>query len=422
MIVSDSFQNSTLPIGFTYLDLDKTTDVRIYCNTYDDNGIVKLNLSGWGNTLVYAAQSNWLDILSIKNPDFQWGSFSTKDINASVPIQQATKQVTFSEPFTTPPMVIVWLNELEISSASVTNSSSQSWRINASVSNITSDQFALTINTWADTYLYSAASSWIAYSANSTVFASGTFSTQSVRSWQDTQLHNEQTVAFSEPFKGIPHVTAALTELDFGTAANLRISLNVTNVTNSGLTWHLDSWDDSIFFTASGSYLAWYPTGDPTPSSITVGVSIGCSILAILVVVAVTLYRCRSCHNPRAGRRRFHKLRPAADQILDMSNIPRTVVDEALQHPFQLARRPLDNTTGRLHDQSVVQPVIHPVIQTCSNSDSTTTVTPHSTESRLGLLLDAVGVELSLLCQQRIGSNSTRPAKGELPPPYVVMN
>ena len=48
----------------------------------------------------------------------------------------------------------------------------------------------------------------------------------------------------------------AINSLDFGHWANLRIWVLAENVTPTGLTWRMDSWGDSVFYSAGVSILA----------------------------------------------------------------------------------------------------------------------------------------------------------------------
>jgi hypothetical protein len=49
----------------------------------------------------------------------------------------------------------------------------------------------------------------------------------------------------------------AINSLDYACGRNLRLRLSTSSVTNTGLTWHLQSWWDSIMYSAGASFFAW---------------------------------------------------------------------------------------------------------------------------------------------------------------------
>ncbi|MXN60944.1 H-type lectin domain-containing protein, partial [Burkholderia pseudomallei] len=96
----------------------------------------------------------------------------------------------------------------------------------------------------------------IAHPADSASVASGVFNTQDVRSWDNPQLSNSNTIAFPQRFRSPPTVRVALNSIDIDHTANLRISATVSDVTSTGLTWYLDAWEDTILYSAGGAYIA----------------------------------------------------------------------------------------------------------------------------------------------------------------------
>ena len=57
----------------------------------------------------------------------------------------------------------------------------------------------------------------------------------------------------------------ALNGMDIDFAADLRLSAWVGNVSQNGLTWHLDSWKDTVLNRASAQFIAFMPDG-PAPA------------------------------------------------------------------------------------------------------------------------------------------------------------
>lgn len=239
------------PIGLTYIDIGRSANIRI--TAYTDSvtqDSVKVHLDSWEDTVLYSAGCTWLGGYA-EDCGIQFGHFSTTDDHPrDKPKPQTSRKITFSKPFNgSPPKVIVWLNELNMSNKT-------NWRCKAYTSDITADSFIVHIDTWADTTLYSASVSWIAHPANSPKIASGSFNTMDVRPWFIPLSKNKGTAKFDVKFKSIPRVVVALDWLDIGNRGNLRLRLAKSNVSTEGLMWNIDAWGDTILYSAGASYIA----------------------------------------------------------------------------------------------------------------------------------------------------------------------
>jgi len=51
-------------------------------------------------------------------------------------------------------------------------------------------------------------------------------------------------------------VLAALNMLDMAVNSDLRIRVDIDEVTSRGFRWHLDTWDDSTLYSAAASWIA----------------------------------------------------------------------------------------------------------------------------------------------------------------------
>jgi len=127
------------------------------------------------------------------------------------------------------------------------------WRVNSYASNITTTGFDIHIDTWADTRLYSGTAYWIAYPADKAHITSGTVATGP----NPKSLANSGTVTFPNGvFDTPPRVLMAVNEMDFGTGKGLRFRMYTDSVTKSGMTWHIDSWADSVVNSVGASWIA----------------------------------------------------------------------------------------------------------------------------------------------------------------------
>jgi hypothetical protein len=250
-VLSMSTNPAGFPIGLTYLDIDGHSDIRIKAFaelvTPDQ---VKIHLDTSADSVLYSAGCTWLTTYA-NDRDFQFGEFSTTDDHPfDKPQPQTSRKITFPKPFHgKPPNVIVWLNEFHMSNGA-------NWRCKAYVTNITADSFVIHIDSWASTTLYSATASWIAYPSNRPNIASGSFNTMDVRPWYIPKKKNKGRTEFHRTFESIPRVFAALNWLDIENKTNLRLKLEIGDVSAKGLNWRLDTWGDTILYSAGASYVA----------------------------------------------------------------------------------------------------------------------------------------------------------------------
>jgi hypothetical protein len=77
-----------------------------------------------------------------------------------------------------------------------------------------------------------------------------------VRPSDQPRLTTESKVDFGKTFKTTPRVFAALNTLDVGNAANLRIKLETKDISSSNMAWSIDTWGDTLLYSAGASYLA----------------------------------------------------------------------------------------------------------------------------------------------------------------------
>jgi hypothetical protein len=113
------------------------------------------------------------------------------------------------------------------------------------------------VDTWGDTTIYSAGVTWIAYPANLPGVISGSFNTSDVRPWDQPRADTSGTVTFpGGGFAGPPIVALALNVMDIRGGTNLRIVASTSEITSSGLRWHLNTWGDTTLYSAAASYIA----------------------------------------------------------------------------------------------------------------------------------------------------------------------
>jgi len=240
-----------LPVGFNALDLGRYDHIRVTANA---ENITKegftASLNTWVGSVIYSAGASWLE-LGPGYLEFQNGEFSTRDeYHWSNPQRETSRRIYFARPFITPPKVIVFLKELDMDK-------DKNWRVVTNVSDIDTNGFNIHIKTWNDSILYAATAGWIAYPEDRPYVFSCTASTGDIRHWSKPQHLNSKSIDFGGvQFWRTPSVFMAINSLDFDHRANLRIKVKAKNVTATGLTWHMKSWGDSIFYSGGISILA----------------------------------------------------------------------------------------------------------------------------------------------------------------------
>lgn len=63
-------------------------------------------------------------------------------------------------------------------------------------------------------------------------------------------------VKFSVPFPNEPSVIMGITKLDAGATTNLRVNVEAADVTTTGFNARFTTWDDSVTFGVSASWIA----------------------------------------------------------------------------------------------------------------------------------------------------------------------
>jgi H-type lectin domain/Astacin (Peptidase family M12A) len=242
-------------VGLTYLDISKDANIRI--NAYADRittASMSVHLDAWADTPLYSAGCTWLED---RQDEFQIqvGDFSTKELHPWYePTKTNSKWISFPRAFSSPPKVIVWLKSVDMAK-------NFNWRVETYPSyDVSTTGFTININTWADSILYSADASWIAYLpiSDKVPIYSGSGDTKQYRNWSPPQLTNGAKVDFpAGTFDKLPKtLLLAVNRFDFDYRHNLRFKVFANTVSEAGFRWHVDSWADSLCYGAGISYIA----------------------------------------------------------------------------------------------------------------------------------------------------------------------
>ncbi|KAL0638996.1 hypothetical protein Q9L58_001877 [Maublancomyces gigas] len=238
-------------VGLTLVDICQKMAARVsgYASAIRLSSF-EINLDSWNDTRLFEAACDWLEI-EADDLDFQYGSYHTiEHYHWSATPAENTQRITFKRAYQSPPRVVVWLNLFDIATQFVK-------RIKTFATDVTATGFNLHIDSWSDTKLGWAMASWLAYPTDRPGLASGSFSTRDIRSPGQPQLYNSSFEPFpSGVFEKPPKVFLALNSLEIDNKHNQRLKVTADNVSATGMTWHLDSWCDTILYSAGASYIA----------------------------------------------------------------------------------------------------------------------------------------------------------------------
>ena len=135
----------------------------------------------------------------------------------------------------------------------------KNWRLKTEVKDVTCEGFTITLDTWSDTEWHTASCNWIAHSTGQSRIVSGSYNSGQVRPFNKPTKETHGQVIFPKPFARQPFVFTALTSIDFDHGRIMRFKMPITNITNTGFSWALDTWDASTLYSASASYIAFEP-------------------------------------------------------------------------------------------------------------------------------------------------------------------
>ncbi|KAI9791552.1 MAG: hypothetical protein M1833_001508 [Piccolia ochrophora] len=202
----------------------------------------RVNVNTWGDGSLFAGSAAWF-----RAPG-KHALVETGRVSGSA--RSTVQPITFTKTFPNPPKVVVWLSGFDLGKDG-------NYRLKAEASDITRTGFTLKLETWGDTVLTSAEAAWIAFASTVPGLVSGKYSTDDVRPWNKPTLVTTGEAKFDRAFAKPPRVVAAISSIDYAKGKNLRLKMPI-QATTTGLTWGLNTWDDSVLYSATAQYLA-YP-------------------------------------------------------------------------------------------------------------------------------------------------------------------
>lgn len=240
-----------IPVGLNSLDIGRETYIRVDAFS---SGVkadqLNIHIDSCGDTKLYSGACSWLEVPA-NDPDFQFGAYSTTEDHVwNKPQQHHTRLVIFPRAYTSPPKVVLWLSCLHMDNT-------KDWRVKTYATHITAAGFTLHLDTLENSILYIGKVWWVAYTATKPNISSGSFNTTDMRPREHPQRYNSGYIHFeTNAFTTTPRVIVAFNSLDIGCKYNLRVGTGVSAVSTAGMMWHVNSWSDTILYSAGVSYIA----------------------------------------------------------------------------------------------------------------------------------------------------------------------
>ncbi|KAG9009790.1 hypothetical protein FRB90_008140 [Tulasnella sp. 427] len=240
--------------GICGLEVGKDHNLRV--KAYTDNVDTKSftsHIDTWSDTAFYSGTTNHL-VLKPGNLDYQTGEWCICEgpnfrhgagaVNS--------RRINFERPFATPPKVITFLKYLDMGSRSDTAT-----RVKIYPTEIDAKGFTLHVDSWMESTVFGVIAAWVAYPEDKDNVYSGTAYIRDTRPGTSYGLKNHGEIKFPKAtFYEAPTVFVGINWIDSMSTANVRFKAYVDNVTAKGMTWHVDSPEDTKTYDVGLTYLA----------------------------------------------------------------------------------------------------------------------------------------------------------------------
>ncbi|KAK5709831.1 hypothetical protein LTR17_019445 [Elasticomyces elasticus] len=235
----DFNHTSKIKDGQAVVHFDMWTSLR---HASDGNGwTFRPVLRAWNSSeqtqLIYDATIMWME----KKRDAKSCRFN--DVPIQVKAGKGQEQVTFSMPWEegTEFEVYAWASDFNFRGG---DAAREGFAVSAYASDITVKGF--TANVKGSSNLDKCEYVWIAVRKDKQGSASGSFGIADVKNRKGFASQNSGRIDFPRgKFRKAPNVIAALSSFDLAGGRDLRVGVEVKDVSKTGFTWHLNTWGDN---------------------------------------------------------------------------------------------------------------------------------------------------------------------------------
>ena len=234
--------------GIRELDIGNNANIRVTSRLQNVTASsADCQISGWGDTTLYSAA---VDVFALAPGDLDFITGEHMRNVLTDPNAPASVRINFERLFPTPPKVAVFFNCIDLDR-------SRNWRLETTATDIDVKGFTLNIETWSDTIFYAARVGWIAYPEDHEHIFSASIDTTNIRPWYQPRPKTSNEIGFTAvEFWQKPSVFIGLNSLDIDCRTNLRVNVYVDSVSTTSLVWHIDSWDNTVLYSAGATIIA----------------------------------------------------------------------------------------------------------------------------------------------------------------------
>lgn len=126
--------------------------------------------------------------------------------------------------------------------------------------------FSITLQSWFTTNLKEAGCCCMEIATNSPDYQHGTFNTMDDHPWTEPQPKTSRRITFKRAYAAPPKVVVWFNSMDISSDGGWRVHTYATEVTETGFTINIDTWDDSKISSCGATWIA-HPADMPEVSS-----------------------------------------------------------------------------------------------------------------------------------------------------------
>ncbi|KAG9025085.1 hypothetical protein FS837_005096 [Tulasnella sp. UAMH 9824] len=176
-------------------------------------------------------------------------SFNTQDVRLwNNPQAQTSKAIDFAQTYVSTPRLVSGITMLDMQKDT-------NLRVRAFSDQVDKQRYTCHADTWADTTLYSCGVDTLP--ANLDILT-GQFSTEEDHPWNQPKPETSRPINFERPFVTPPKVVVFLNSFDTGSGTSTRVKTYPSNIDAKGFPIHIDTWADTILYSAKAGWVA-YP-------------------------------------------------------------------------------------------------------------------------------------------------------------------
>lgn len=178
------------------------------------------------------------------------GAFATDEVRPPhYPCPFTSRIVTFTSPYSTTPDLALGLNILGIVN-------SQNVGVRAHANNIQNDQFVINLDGWGGRVLPGGRCGWLEIPGDDPDFQCGSFSTLEDHPENEQRIRTTRLINFKRRYSAPPRVVVWLTAFHMDHTKNWCIKAYATHITPTGFTIHIETWGDTVLYSATASWVA----------------------------------------------------------------------------------------------------------------------------------------------------------------------